>query len=131
MLAYLLGLATLPALALVAYAALRLVGVLCRVANRRGFTMEVRLRSGYEGVTDYTLRNGIWFESPRGPIFRGLWYRVEPKYDEPEPVFVTRWVGLGSPEGPCLIVFHKRHLGDQALPPERIKLIKGEQGVAA
>ena len=100
---YLLGLATLPALALAGWA-LFWAWIWClETLLRFGVTVECKSRRRMNDYDLYTVRNDIVWEQQRGPIFTGHWYR-----DNVLAHAATRWVGVGSKDGPCLIVFHKR-----------------------
>lgn len=104
MTAYLLGLATLPALAVLGAGALYVHARTLRWLERRwGINFEVKWRRDVNGISDYVLRNNIWWERAFGPVFAGGWHR--PSINGP---LFTRWLGVGSVDGPCVMAFRKR-----------------------
>ena len=106
-----LGVAALPLTAATLAAAWFLAVGLLVALERRGLTVEVRLTRNVEAMSDYMLRRDIWWERSFGPVFVGGWYRQEPRYQEPEPIFITRWIGFGKTTGPSIAFFRKRSLG--------------------
>lgn len=105
--AYWLGFFTLPALAALG-AGLFFAWVVVGdwLAIRHGFTFEVKGNRAVHDVSDYVLRHDIWWERSWGPFFAGCWYR-EP---DPSAPLATRWIGIGSTEGPCWMAFRKQVL---------------------
>lgn len=111
---YWLGVATLPLVAAAAFVAF--VAWVCAIEAldaRFGISFEAKLRD-FSNISDYTLRRDIWWERSFGPVFVGGWYRENPKYDAPSHAFATRWIGLGSPNGACVMAFRKQDLGPVA-----------------
>lgn len=110
---YWLGVLTLPALALAAFLAfVAYVRGTAALDTRWGISFSARWRRGADKISDYTLRHDIWWERSFGPVFVGGWYREPPRYKESSPRLFNRWIGLGRVEGPCLMVFRKRDLGE-------------------
>lgn len=111
MIAYLLGLITIPAF--VGLARLTFwtwFTVEDWMKRRHGITFSAKTGRNVAGIDDYTLRTNIWWERQFGPIFIGGWYREAPRYEAPAVPMATRWLGLGPPDGPCLMVLKKRLL---------------------
>lgn len=110
---YWLGVVTIPALALAAVLAfVAYVWTLESLDARLGISFSVRWRRVAERVSDYTLRHDIWWERSFGPIFIGGWYREPPRYMDASRRLFNRWIGLGRADGPCLMVFLRRDLGE-------------------
>jgi hypothetical protein len=108
---YWLGVATLPTIIVVLLGLLVTRARLADALERRGVTFEAKVRDTSK-IDEYTLRNNIWWERSFGPVFVGGWYREPPQYRAtPKERLITRWVGLGSANGPCLMVLRKRDLG--------------------
>jgi hypothetical protein len=110
---YWFGVATIPALLMVLFAAYVFwvrVGI---VLSNLGITFKVKTkrRSHEEIVTSYTVRNDIWWERSFGPVFVGGWYR-----DRSGTRLFNRWVGFGSTTGPCVMFFKKHDLGAVKAP---------------
>ena len=104
--AYWWGVATLPLLVLALLLAAVAIGCTAGVLRALGFTFEVKKRRRIESIDDYVLRRNIWFERQRGPAFAGHWCREDVR----DGLVATRWIGLGSPHGPCVIFYKKRTL---------------------
>jgi hypothetical protein len=111
---YWLGVLTTPTLVVVGIAAFALWVRAVIALRRRGLTFEVKWNRNPERVSDYVLRHDIWWERRFGPIFVGGRYREPPRYKEPSPRLINRWVGIGSPDGPCWMGFRSRDLGPVA-----------------
>ena len=107
---YLLGLATLPALAVFLYVLGRVIFALIDWLDKRGWTMDLKAKRKVSQISEYILRNNIWFERARGPVFSGHWCRDEFNGHAEATVVVTRWWGIGSVHGPCAVVYYKRKL---------------------
>lgn len=105
---YWLGVATVPAVVVAAVGAfvawVRSIDWLAR----RGITFEGKTRRRVDEISDYVLRNNIWWERSFGPLFIGGWYRE--KGYETTTRHINRWVGLGSVNGPCAMVIRAREL---------------------
>ena len=112
MTAYWLGVLTIPALVFVA--SLLFISWIWATEElrRHGITFEARWRRNTDRISDYTLRHDIWWERPFGPVFAGGWYREQPVYDAPSRARFNRWIGIGRTDGPNLMVFHSRDLGE-------------------
>lgn len=110
--AYWLGVITTPLLALLLFGLFVAWVRVTDVLARRGITFETKRRRDLSGISDYVLQHDIWWERQHGPVFSGGWYREEPVYESPSRARVNRWVGIGSADGPCLMAFHSRDLGD-------------------
>lgn len=109
---YLLGLVTLPALALAGLVSLGAYWWIQAYLERRwGLAWEGSWRRKVDEISDYMLRHNIWWERQFGPVFAGGWWRHERGADR-----INRWIGLGRPGGPCLMFFRKRILS--AAPEE-------------
>lgn len=97
---YWLGLMTTPAI----FAATSLlVAAYFRAQDalaKRGITWAARWKRDIGSVSDYILRHDIWWERSFGPVFVGGWYREYRGH-------FTRWIGVGSPEGPNVMIFRK------------------------
>lgn len=106
MLTYLLGLITLPALAGLFVLACGAWRQLAAFADRHGYSVETMWARNVDDISEYTLRNDIWFERSRGPIFTGHWCRTSKRR-----LLATRWLGIGSTRGPCVIFYKRRDLG--------------------
>lgn len=105
---YWLGVVTLPALAALAYGSVFAYLWVEMMAERKlGVTWEFKSRRSLGSISDYVIRRNIWWERPWGPVFTGHWYR------ENNGRRATRWLGIGSVNGPCFMVFHSRDLGDE------------------
>lgn len=102
---YWLGFVTLPLLVALLTVVLRLERRASEALGRRGFSIDAKARRRVNEVSNYVFRRNIWWERRYGPVFVGHWYR-----DEVTPQ-VNRWVGFGSPYGPCLVVYRKTDLG--------------------
>lgn len=109
---YWLGVLTTPTLVALGFGAFVLWIRVGMALGRRGLTFEVKWKRHPERVSDYTLRHDVWWERRFGPIFVGGWYREPPRYQEPSPRLINRWVGVGSPSGPCWVAFRSRDLGN-------------------
>ena len=110
---YLFGVATLPAIALTVFAlTVAYVWTQAFLERRWGITWEAKARRDVDGISDYTLRNHIWWERSFGPFFAGGWYREPERYEQPTHRLINRWVGIGSVHGPCFTVFRSRDLGE-------------------
>lgn len=110
---YWLGVLTTPLAAVVLVA---LVVAFVRVTDwleRHGITFAVHWSRNTD-ISDYLLRHNIWWERSFGPVFSGGWYRVERVYNAPSHARFNRWVGIGRADGPNVIVFHSRDLGEVA-----------------
>lgn len=106
MIAYLLGLVTLPALAgLYVFWQWVLAGLKVRL----GITFEAKIRDNE--VSNFVLKRNIWWERSFGPVFVGGWY-----FERPDGRHFNRWLGLGKASGPCFMVIRARLL-DAAIPP--------------
>ena len=113
--AYWLGVATLPALAFLIAAVVRIHWWITQALEERyGITFEAkvrrRIKDVYKDISNHTLRNDIWWERSFGPVFAGGWCRKEYQEGGDFGDVATRWIGLGSVHGPCLMVFRKRAL---------------------
>lgn len=78
-----------------------------------GWTVEFKFGRNYEGISDYTLRNNIWFEKQHGPIFTGHWYREDHRYRDGKSFVIptaTRWLGIGKAQGKSIMIFKQRDL---------------------
>lgn len=109
---YWLGVATIPALLLTGSAVSAVLFRAAGALHRRGFSVEAKRGRNYDKISDYVLRNHIWWERQFGPIFVGGWYREEPKYQQPSRRRLNRWIGLGRAEGACVMFFRTWDLGD-------------------
>jgi hypothetical protein len=101
--AYMAGLLTLPALALAGLVVLRACFKIARWFADRGMTVNLYRRRGVDQISDYVLRNNIWWERSWGPVFAGGWYR-----DHAGIPRFTRWIGLGRVDGPCVTGYRMR-----------------------
>jgi hypothetical protein len=101
---YWLGVATLPALGLALIATAYAWNCATEFLEARwGVTADVKIRRRVDEISDYTLRNNIWWERSFGPVFAGGWYR-----EHGWPWQFTRWIGIGSVDGPCVVIYRKR-----------------------
>lgn len=110
--AYWLGVLTTPAVLLAVFG---LFVAWLRVANafvRRGITFQAKWRRGTDRISEYTLRHDIWWERSFIAVFTGGWYREQPIYGASSRARLNRWIGVGRPNGPCLMAFHSRDLGE-------------------
>lgn len=105
---YWLGVATLPVLAALGYGGMfGYLWVEMMAERKLGVTWEARLERNIESVSNYILNHDIWFERSFGPVFTGHWYR------EIHGARVNRWFGIGSVNGPYVILFRKTRLSDE------------------
>lgn len=105
---YLLGLATLPAVAGLLVALAWTYWTVQALLEKRGWTWEFKTDRKPHEISDYDLRRYIWFERQRGPIFTGHWWRIDLRDDR---AYATRWIGVGSARGRSVMFYHKRDLG--------------------
>jgi hypothetical protein len=108
---YWLGLATIPAAAASLALIVRLLFAAGNFLAKRGITFGAKWHRNIDGISEYTLRRDIWWERSFGPIFIGGWYHKQLIYGQPTRARFNRWVGVGRPDGPCLMVYHSRDLG--------------------
>lgn len=119
---YWLGLVTLPGLALAAWGLFwAWIFTVVWLDTYLGISFEGKLTRRVDKISDYTLRRDIWWERSFGPIFVGGWYREPPTYpaDEPTHRLFNRWIGIGLPNGPCVIGYRKHDLGMTAMRSAR------------
>lgn len=99
---YWLGVLTLPALALASWLVVTCWFAALDALASVGIVFELKKRRDLKGISGYRLRHDIWWERSRGPVFYGGWC-----FDRNDQTMVNRWIGLGSADGPCLMVFKK------------------------
>ncbi len=75
------------------------------VGKALGFKVEWKGRGRLSQPSEYTLRNNIWNERVRGPIFYGHWY-----FERSGRHHVNRWIAVGRNTGPCVMFFKLRTL---------------------
>lgn len=106
---YLLGVLTTPLAALILFGLFAAWIRLAVALEHRGLTVEARLRRG-PIVSNHTLTNDIWWERSWGPVFAGGWYRELEVWGAGRDRRINRWVGVGHPDGPCIIAIRSRRL---------------------
>lgn len=118
LISYLLGLVTIPALIVLAALTFRAWLWLEAFAGRRGYSVDVRLKRDVKSISEWTLRNDLWFERAWGPIFIGHWYRekgdlwsLKLRDSTLFTAKATRWIGFGRSSGPCVTFYKVRDLG--------------------
>ena len=89
---YLLGVLTVPAVALLGVVSLLIWVRVSLALSGRGWFIEVNLFNPERWPSDWALRQDIWVERQCGPIFYGHWARDT-------PLKVNRWVGIGKSRG--------------------------------
>lgn len=114
MIAYLAGVATMPALALLVWLWATVTRVVAEAMGKRGWFIEIHNRNSYDrdgvdehGWRDYDKRHAILWGNHRGPVYWGHWCRQEIRNDE---WVVTRWVGFGARLGHSIAFYRKRTL---------------------
>lgn len=109
---YWLGFFTLPLLVgmflLLTYEFWRILAAL----DKMGIRIELKMHRDPGKWNDYDLHHNIIWERSWGPVFGGGWYREESRYMAPNRAKVNRWFGIGSVNGPCIMFFKIRDLGD-------------------
>ncbi len=124
--AYLLGLATIPAVYLIFAGWIRFSLWLTARLEKRGISMEFRAKRNLENIPNYQLERDIWFESG-WLIYRGFWVRDVERYFGDEDRFVTdvvrtTWTGFGNPSGPYFAIYHKTKLATDVKPGQPVSL---------
>lgn len=113
--AFWLGFATFPTVIFVAFWLYVAWVQFFAFLERHGFFVEVLLSHRDERVSDYLLRHDVFWERSAGPVFAGGWYRENKGWAEDHWEIVerlaTRWIGVGSPNGPSISILRKREVG--------------------
>lgn len=113
MLSYLAGLATIPAVLALIWASEKVYNFFGKKLRARGWSWELNNGRTTEAIPDWRLKEEIFWEEQRGPIFTGHWYRSDLYWNRDlettsRRTLVTRWFGVGNSEGRCLMIFRKK-----------------------